>query len=109
MMVTNARDSEAKEQVAIGLLRDEEQTLFVRVQVRSRLKPKSLMSGDLDSREFKSQADVREKVKVLAGALGELVRDQLRDKTVHPDHCAEEAVKLWDQMLKMKGAEVLPI
>lgn len=98
-----------KPRVAIALLKNQDGVVLLRIQVRSSLRPKSLMSGDLDSREFKSQDDVREKVKILAGSLAEIVRERFGGALVNPDECAREAVRMWDELLTRPIAKNIQI
>lgn len=109
MMAINGHDPMAKKPpVTVGFVRDELKVLHVQVRVRSKARPSSVLEGTLDTREIRSQADIRKKVECLGGALAEEIIKRLKDPFIDPDECAKLAGKEWDELLKKPSSEVLP-
>lgn len=71
----------------------------VRVQVRSRTRPSSLMSGLLKAGELGTAAEARKTVETLGGALAERLIDVFGD-TVDPDEMARLAGRGWDELVE---------
>ena len=89
--------------VEVTMIKDESaqgRGYVVRVSVRSKLRPASLMVGSFPANEISSMSGAKNKVEVLAGSLSEQIAERLGDNLIDPSEMAKFAGEAWEDLLK---------
>lgn len=79
-------------------------SMCVRVQVRCVLRPKSIMTSDIELDKITSQTQLERLIAATAGACAENNATRHGDP-IDPDRCAHDAVKAWMDLLKQPATK----